>query len=63
MSKTIFKLFIDDRASRKFRNQLKQHDRGDPRVRTGEAMPEGKPPPKWFFALVDDLNNSPMFGD
>ena len=63
MSKTIFKLFIDDRASRKFRRQLKQRERGDPRVGTGEAMPGGKSLPKWFTAFVDDLNKSPMFGD
>ena len=63
MVEGIWRLFIDDVASRKFRRQLKQRERGDPRVNTGEAMPGGKPPPKWFTAFFDDLNQSPMFGD
>lgn len=63
MVKGIWRLFIDDVASRKFRKEIRHQNRGDPRVGTGEAMPEGKPPPKWFSAFVDELNKSPMFGD
>ena len=62
MVKDIKRLFIDDVASQKFRRQLKQHDRGDPRVGTGEAMP-GKSPPKWFLDHVEFLKKSPMAGD
>ena len=63
MVKGIWRHFIDDKASRKIRRQIINRPRGDPRVGTGEAMPEGKPPPKWFTAFVDELNKSPMFGD
>ena len=62
MVKDIKRLFIDDVASRKFRRQLKQHDKGDPRVGTGEAMP-GKISPKWFSDHIDLLKQSPMAGD
>ena len=62
MVKDIKGLFIDDVASRKFRRQIRDRPRGDPRVGTGEAMPEGKPP-KWFSDHVDLLKQSPMAGD
>ena len=62
MVKDIKRLFIDDVASRKFRRQLKQLDKGDPRVGTGEAMP-GKSSPKWFTDHVEFLKQSPMAGD
>ena len=61
MVKGIWRLFIDDVASRRFRRQLKQYDRGDPRVETSDAMP-GKPPPKWFTDHVEFLKQSPMVG-
>ena len=63
MVEGIWRLFIDDVASRKLRRQIRQRDRGDPRVETSDAMPHGKSPPSWFTAFVDELNNSPMFGD
>ena len=62
MVKDIKRLFIDDVASRKFRRQIRDRPRGDPRVGTGEAMP-GKSPPKWFSDHVEFLKQSPMAGD
>ena len=63
MVKDIKRLFIDDVASRKFRRQIRDRPRGDPRVSTGEAMPLKEPTPSWFTAHINSLKQSPMAGD
>ena len=62
MVEGIRRLFIDDVVSQKFRRQIRDRVRGDPRVGTGEAMP-GKISPKWFSDHIDLLKQSPMAGD
>ena len=58
MVKGIWRLFIDDKMSRKIRKQIKQRGRDDPRVGTGEAMQNSKQP-GWAKAFWDDLSKSP----
>ena len=58
MVKGIKRLFIDNVEARKFRRQIRHHDRGNPRVEAGEAMQNSKQP-GWAKAFWDDLSKSP----
>ena len=47
----------------KLKNLMKRRPKGDPRVNTGEAMPETSKNPSWFHSFVEELNKSPLFKD